>query len=1066
MALTYVRRIGCWIALVLLLGCLIPVHAMQTSSGISGTVLEKETGMPVPGALALVADPKISAVTDKEGKFSLSLPPGIYELKVSFIGFRTIKQAVEVQSGMLPLTLGLETEEIGLDQVEVLSTGYQQIPKERATGSFAFLDQDLVDRRVSTSVLDRLEDVTPGLIFNRAGAINDPISIRGRSTLFGNTLPLIVIDNLPYEGPIENINPNDVASITVLKDAAAASIWGAQAGNGVIVITTKSGKFNQPIQVSLQSNLTMVEQQDLFYQPLMDMGDFIQQERNLFNSGFYNSRITNAARLPVSPVVETLLAAREGRITEEEANARLNQFANQDSRGELSSYYFRPQFKQQNAVQVSGGGEKYRFNFSAGLDSNQEDIVGNDNRRITVNARQDWRLWDGKLDITTGIALVKSDRRVRTALPNLYPYEKLTDGQGNPVPVVGLLNSRFVESTRDSELLDWRFIPLDEINRRNEKTTGMDWRANLGLSYKLIEGLTAQVQYQFWNNQNTFRNLESLDLYAVRHQINSFTQIDSEGNLSFPIPRASRLNQQLSNALSHNLRASFAYRLSRENHELNALGGWELRDLQTNSDQALYYGYDDVRGLSTPVDYITQFRLYQNQGNLQTIPYQGTHSGLVDRYVSYFANAAYTYRGKYTISASGRRDLSNLFGVETNQRGVPLWSAGLGWTISEEEFFGGEYLPYLKLRASYGYNGNIDKSTTAFTTLLYQNFHPYVTGLRNAYITNPPNPNLRWEKIRIFNLGLDFENKSGRLSGSLEFYSKRGEDLIGETEVPDSNGIYVVRGNFSETLTNGFDFILNTVNVVKPIRWSTQFLFSGVRDEVLSFQGTRTVSQYLGGASNVVPQEGRPLFAVYSYPWGGLDPDTGNPLGFLNGELSENYSQIIGAQTPETLQFHGSARPTVFGSIRNDLAWKGWSLSINTSFRLGYYYRRRSVDYAALSRGEITHADYSNRWREPGDELITQIPSQPGALNTLRQLFYQSSSVLVERGDHLRLQDIRLGYTWDKLNSPGLPFQRLEIFTYLNNVGILWKATSEPLDPDFPMMRPLRSAAFGLRMNF
>jgi hypothetical protein len=124
------------------------------------------------------------------------------------------------------------------------------------------------------------------------------------------------------------------------------------------------------------------------------------------------------------------------------------------------------------------------------------------------------------------------------------------------------------------------------------------------------------------------------------------------------------------------------------------------------------------------------------------------------------------------------------------------------------------------------------------------------------------------------------------------------------------------------------------------------------------------------------------------------------------------------------------------------------------------------VDYAALSRGEITHADYSNRWRAPGDELITQIPSQPTTLNTLRQSFYQSSSVLVERGDHLRLQDIRLGYTWDKLNFPGLPFQRLEVFTYLNNVGILWKATEDPLDPDFPMMRPLRSAAFGLRMNF
>jgi TonB-dependent starch-binding outer membrane protein SusC len=1066
MAKYYLSKLGCLALLLILSVCLIPAHAMQNRSGISGTVLEGKTGTPIPGALVLVTEPKMSAITDEAGKFTLALQPGNYELSISFIGFKTVRQSVEVQAGVLQLDLSMETEEIGLDQVEVLSTGYQQIPRERATGSFAFLDQELVDRRVSTNILERLEDVTPGLIFNRTGALNDPISIRGRSTLFGNTMPLIVIDNLPYEGPIENINPNDVASITVLKDAAAASIWGAQAGNGVIVITTKSGKFNQPIQVSLQSNLTMVEQQDLFYQPLMGMDDFINQERNLFNSGFYNARITNAARLPVSPVVETLLAAREGRITEQEANARLNQFARQDSRAELSRYFYRPQFRQQNAVQVSGGGEKYRFNFSGGFDSNQEEIIGNENRRITINARQDWRLLNGKLDISTGVALTKADRNVSTALPSLYPYESLTDPQGTPISVVGLLNTRFVESTRNTELLDWRFIPLEEINRRDEATNSMDWRGNLGLSYKLTDGLTAQVQYQFWNNQNTFRNLESLDLYSVRHQINSFTQVDSNGNLSFPIPRAGRLNQRVTNSLSHNLRASVAYSLRKEDHEINALGGWELRDLQTNSDQALYYGYDDVRGLSTPVDYISQFRLYQNPGNLQTIPYQGTHAGLVDRYVSYFGNAAYTYRNKYTVSASARKDMSNLFGVETNQRGVPLWSTGLGWTISEEDFYNGEKLPYLKLRASYGYNGNIDKSTTAFTTLLYQNFHPYVTGLRNAFITNPPNPNLRWEKIRIINLGLDFESLSGRLSGSLEFYSKKGEDLIGESEVPDSNGIYVVRGNFSETRTRGFDLILNTVNILKPIRWTTQLLMSGVQDEVISFQGARTISQYLGGASNVVPQEGRPLFAVYSYPWGGLDPDNGNPLGFLDGELSDNYSRIIGAMTPETLQFHGSSRPTLFGSIRNDFEWKGWSLSINMSYRLGYYYRRRSVDYVALSRGEISHADYANRWREPGDELNTQIPSQPTALNTLRHSFYQSSSILVERGDHLRLQDIRLGYTWDKLSSPGLPFQRLEIFTYLNNVSILWKASSDPLDPDFPMMPPLRSAAFGLRMNF
>lgn len=1040
-------------------------NAQESLKLLQGKVLD-QTGNPIPGALILVDSLRKSAVSDEKGWFSISLPEGKVLIRVSFIGYKTSEISLTPTDVNQPIEIVLEVDEIGLDQVEVLSTGYQQIPRERATGSFAYLDQELVDRRVSTGILDRLEDVTPGLIFNRAGALNDPISIRGRSTLFGNTLPLIVIDNLPYEGPIENINPNDVASITVLKDAAAASIWGAQAGNGVIVITTKSGSFGQPIRVSVQSNVTVQETPDLMYQPWMAMSDFVAQERRLFESGFYNSRITNVAKLPVSPAVETLLAVREGRLSQEEADERLLFFSNQDSRSEIQRYYYQPSIRQQHAVQVSGGGEKYRFSFSGGYDANQEDIVKNSNSRVTLNAKQDWRLLKDRLTVTTGLYLVNSNRMQRTDPPSLYPYETLTDEIGNPIPVVALLNTRFIQSTQNTGLLDWRSIPLQEIGMRNNETQAMDWRTNLGVKYELLQGLNAEVNYQYWSNSTEVRNLETMDLFSVRHQINSFTQVADNGSLSFPIPRGSRFTNRTGVSRSHNLRASLSYQLTKGDHEITSIGGWELRDFQSLSDQMGYYGYDDELGISTPVDNRTLFRQYQNPGNLQPIPYLGIHSGTVDRYVSYFINGAYTYRGKYTLTGSARRDLSNLFGVESNQRGVPLWSTGIGWTLSEEEFYDWEGMPFLKVRASFGYNGNADKNTTAFTTLQYFNFHPYVPGLRNAFISNPPNPNLRWEKIRIFNVGLDFENQSSRLSGSIEFYTKRGTDLIGESEVPDSNGIYSFRGNFSETQTRGFDLIFNSVNVLNPIRWTSQFLLSGIKDEVIQFEGARTVNQYMGAAGNVVPLEGRPIFSVYSFPWGGLDPDTGNPLGFLDGELSQNYAGIISSSTPETIRFHGSSRPTVFGSLRNDLVWKGWSLSMNVSFRLGYYYRRRSVDYVALSRGEITHSDYSNRWREPGDELRTDIPSQPSNLNTQRHTFYQSSSILVEPGDHIRFQDIRLGYSWSRSINPQLPFDQLELFTYINNLGILWKASDDVVDPDFPSMPPLRSAAMGLRVTF
>lgn len=1040
-------------------------YSQESGALLNGRVLESKTGTPLPGAMILIKESGISAVADEDGKFAFTLKPGDYGLAVSFIGFKTLYRQISLPLDSV-LVFSLDEDETALEEVTVLSTGYQEIPKERATGSFSHLDKQLIDRRVSTSLIDRMEDVTSGVIYNRNTNTNDKISIRGTSTLFGNTQPLIVVDNLPYEGSVDQINPNDVESITVLKDAAAASIWGAQAGNGVIVITTKSGSYRQPIRVAVQANLSVVEKPDLFYAPQMEIPDFIAQEKRLFQSGYYNSMINSSAKTPLSPVVETLLAAREGRISQQEADVLLAQYATQDSRRNLTDLYYRPAVQQQYAVQVSGGGDAYLFNFSGGYDYNLPNQVGAKDDRITLNAKQTFRLMKDKLELSSGIYLSRATRFSDTGMPSPRAYEALTDDAGNALPIVAGLNTRFVQSTLGSELLDWRSFPLNEMGKRNDRTVSNDIRINAGLKYRVLKGLDAQVQYQYWTNQGSVRNIETDDLWLVRHQINSYTQTLPDGTLSFPVPRGSRFTNTNALSQSHNLRAGLSYNLTRGFHELTALGGWEMRDISSTSDRMGYYGYDDATGLSTPVDFTTRFPQYQNQGSRLVIPYQGTHTGLTDRYLSYFGNAGYTYRGKYLLTASFRKDMSNLFGVETNQKGVPLWSAGAGWILSEEGFYGWNGMPFLKLRLSYGYNGNVDKNTTAFTTIRYANNQEYVPGLRYGYISNPPNPTLRWERIRIVNLGLDFESKSGRIGGSLEFYSKKGDDLIGETQIPDSNGTYQYRGNFSGTLTKGFDLLLNTVNIRKSWEWTTQWLLSGLKDEVTYFDGSRSASQFLASQSNMVPQEGKPLYSVYSYAWAGLDPDNGNPLGYLDGEVSDQYSRIISSTTPEMLQFHGSARPTVFGAMRNTVGWKGWNLSFNITYRLGYYFRRFSVDYAALSRGEITHSDYRERWQQPGDELHTQIPSQPERLDTQRNNFYRGASALVEKGDHIRFQDIRFGYTWSKEEHAGLPFRRIEFFTYLNNLGMLWKATDLDLDPDDPTMTPQRSAALGLRIEF
>ncbi|RZK13419.1 MAG: SusC/RagA family TonB-linked outer membrane protein, partial [Pedobacter sp.] len=257
-------------------------------------------------------------MSGKDGKFSLTLPNGSFILKISYMGMREELYNLKVPfSGEINVVL--KSAENDLGEVNVMSNGYQSIPKERSTGAFVQINKELIERRVSTSLLNRLEDVTSGLVFNKTANSNSAISIRGQSTLFTSAAPLIILDNFPYEGDLNNINPNDVESITVLKDAAAASIWGAKAGNGVIVINTKNGKLNSATKIGFTSSFQIGEKPDLYYFPIMSVNDYIETEKKLFSNGYYSSMENSLSNVPLSQVVELLIAKRDGKLSSDAA---------------------------------------------------------------------------------------------------------------------------------------------------------------------------------------------------------------------------------------------------------------------------------------------------------------------------------------------------------------------------------------------------------------------------------------------------------------------------------------------------------------------------------------------------------------------------------------------------------------------------------------------------------------------------------------------------------------------------------------------------------------------------
>ena len=1039
----------------------------QVQHFVRGRVLALPDDKALAGAGIRIKGNSAGVSTDAQGLFRLNATGDKVVLLVSYLGYQSRELEVSLPLAT-PLIIRMVPENNQLAEV-VVSTGYQDIPQERATGSFVQVDSTLLNRRVSTDILSRLENTVTGLSFNRRGS--STLSIRGQSTIFANAEPLVVLDNFPYESDINNINPNDVESITILKDAAAASIWGARAGNGVIVITTRKGRFNQPMEVSFNSNVTGGQKPDLFYQPKMSSADYISTEQKLFAQNFYRSAELAANRTALTPVVELLIARRDGRISAAEADAQIEALKQQDVRHDMEKYLYQPSLNQQYALNLGGGSGNQRYQVSAGYDHNRPVQVGNSTARYTLNARHTYSMLRQKLELSTGLYYTEGASRLdnpgntfslgTAGNLQLYPYARMADEQGNPLSIVKMYRESFAAQAEQQGLLNWEYKPLEELILAGNSSRLTDYRLNLGVKYRVLSSLNAEVLYQYSRSMDNGRNLQGAGTWFARDMINRFTQVNADGSLSGAVPAGGILDFSNGSFNSRQLRGQLNFQENwKEKHHLSAIAGMEIRDNRSVIHSGRLYGYDEEHASSKSVDYITNYKQYYNPTRTAQIPNTDLQSDRTDRYLSYYANAAYTYDKRYTLSASGRIDQSNLFGVKANQRGVPLYSVGLAWNINEENFYSLGWLPYLKLRATYGYNGNIDRNLSAYTTARYLPGFISVTGLNYAQVVNAPNPELRWERVRILNLGLDFTTRNGMLSGSLEYYRKNGLDLIGESPFPPSSGITRFKGNTAITEGNGIDLTLNANIRFGKLSWQPTLLFAYAQDKIKRYLTSFTAASYLSGVN---PAEGKPMYSFYSYRWAGLDPQTGDPQGYLGGQLSKDYAKIISTANRDNMVYSGPSRPPVFGAFRNTFSWKNLSLSANISYRLGYYFRRSSVSYAN-TYGLGAHGDYESRWQKPGDEALTQVPAIPLATNNSRDNLYLNSEILVNKGDHLRLQDIQLSY-----NLPGrLKLRNMSFYLYANNLGILWKAAPGSLDPDYAASAwpPPPALAAGMKLNF
>ncbi|MDM1295296.1 SusC/RagA family TonB-linked outer membrane protein [Sphingobacterium sp. N143] len=1041
-----------------------------------GTVLD-ETDQPIAGATIKLTMAKLQIRTDREGKFQFATTDLNEQLTISHTAYNTqIILLSEAKNNTLRIILAKKTNQLEEVMVE---TGYQRIPKDRATGAFAQVDDKVIMQRTSSgNILDRLEGNFSALQMDRRNGTNQ-INIRGINTLSTALMgPLIIVNDLPFEGDINSINPNDVETVTLLKDAAATSVWGARAGNGVIVIKLKNHGRRKGMTVDFSSNLTMTEKPNLMYAPKMSSAEFIEVERMLFDKGFYNTILngTNSNRGIVSPVVDALHDHTNGLISQQEVDARIEKYKTLDYRNELLRHVYRNGILSQNNIALSGSGVQSGYRIGIGYDRNALNKKESASQRLVINGSYQLNFWKrfrlesnlmySNMQNSYNPGLTDYPISVGGGRTNLYPYAQLMDDSGDPLVIPSQYNFRYMESVaaRNEGLLDWLYKPLDEFGKSKANNNTNYWNAGLKLSVKLWDNLDITGQYGFEGQLGSTRTLRGQESFFTRDLINRFTQID-KGSVKRVIPFGGVLTNGNNDFTSHKGRIQLNFAQKWNNlHELNFFGGSEVSTRTEESNLFTTYGFDEKLYVGQLVNPVDAYPIYDGLGGLSRIPYTNGFDKRTRRYVSLFGNASYTYKGRYIFSVSGRRDASNLFGVNANNKWNPLWSTGLAWKVSDEAFFPkSNVINGLKLRSTWGHSGNSGGMTTSLPIITYMSgLNTDVSTFPRAIVSLLPNPSLRWEDVRMINVALDATLFNNRISLSADAYFKKSTDLFASDPIDPTYGFSTVRRNVAMASGKGIDIDLNAKIIDGTFKWISKVLFTVNKDNVDKYYGgtwrASTFTSYAG--RNLSPVEGKALYPVFSYRFMGLDPTNGDPQGYLKGEVSKDYTKLL-ADSMQNLIYHGTGIPPYYGSLNQTFIWKSWMFTVNIAYKFGHFFQKETIRYQDLFNGWRTHGDYDQRWQKPGDELRTTVPSMTYPANANRDNFYAYSEENIGRGDVIRLQDLRLQYQWRLAHKYPVQF-----YASVNNVALLWKANKWGIDPDFNNMPPARNYNLGLSVHF
>ena len=1072
------------------------VLSMSAQRVITGVVTDADANdEPLMAATVTAIDAQgnviTGATTNLDGHFTLSLASsaGVSALKISYVSYET--QTIAVREGVNHYTVSLRSDARNVGEVVV--TGYQKIDRRKLTAATTTISIAEENVGAVKNIDQALAGQIAGLAaVSTSGAPGAPLKlrIRGTASINGTQEPLWVLDGIPLDGTdipamedlkdIDNIyqtsiaglNPSDIETITVLKDAAATAIYGARAANGVIVITTKNGKAGKT-SIHFNAKMTYSPKTDISRLNLLNSAQKTDLELALLASD-YTFRENKGGVAEILRDAGLTNAYKQGgwSALTPEAQAAINRL--RDINTDWNDILFRSVFNQEYNVSLSGGSDRANYYTSLGYYDEQGNVTGVKNNRFNLALKVNYKV---NRMLQLGASVFANQRSQRSYLtdyngftnPVYYsrlanPYMTAYDAEGNYVYDTNVQGKE--DSSLDFNIFEER---ANGYNKRRDQQLMAIFDAEL----KPLPGLklTTQLGLQFDNYD--LSKYAGENTFAMRKEKLFATYAFADGKRSIlPDGGAHKVTEYHNYQWTWKAMAEYAKDWNKIN-EIEVMLGTEVRHAEARSLYSVAYGYDDRTLTSQPV-------IFPTESMAEQYPlHQETHAE--NAFVSWFATASYTLRHRYTFGGSIRFDGSDVFGVAKKYRYLPLYSVSALWRISQEPFMKkAKAVSNLAVRASYGLQGNIDKNTS-----------PYLIGTFDRVVIIPgntetvisaetaPNSKLRWEKTQNVNAGIDMAFFNNAITLSFDYYFRHSSDLIGMRMLPLESGFSSTTINWATMENHGFELAIATRNIdTKHFKWTTNLN--------LGFNKNKILRESVAENATYPGREGYPVGAIFAYKTAGLDSE-GYPL-FVTADgqkvsateflkLNNHGGSMLSAEEQrKQYTYMGTADPKVSGGFINHFEYRDWTLGINCLFNLGMKVRvQPSYSPTSYDRGLNTNRDILDRWtveNTSGQFPRLMVSSQRSA-EYIRYSEYNLYSMLdtwVRSSNYFRCQSIRLGYKLPRKFIQRIGMTNASLSVEARNLFVIASNYDNFLDPETmgnPYAQPIpKSFIVGLNIGF